>query len=304
MAVWEKATVIKPEPLPNFVESPPIKQLTQEALTYLLAGFPIHFRGPTGTGKTTLAMHVAGKLGNPVVLLHGDPEATASDLVGGELGYSMSKVIDNFIRTVLKTHEDVQRRWVDNRLTVACRYGFTLIYDEYTRARPDTNNILLSVLQERVLDLPARRDGGENYLMIHPNFAAIFTSNPEEYAGVHPSPDALRDRMLTLDLDYFDQETEVAITEIKAGVERAVAEKVVDAVRSLRESGKAEIAPTVRTAITVARAIRLLGNGHVDLHGSFFATNFAELLASQTSRTGRREQREEVRQYIRELVVT
>ena len=302
MPVWEKATVIKPEPLPNFVESPPVKQLTQEALTYLQAGFPIHFRGPTGTGKTTLAMHVASKLGNPVVLLHGDPETSASDLVGGELGYSMSKVIDNFIHSVLKTQEDVQRRWVDNRLTVACRYGFTLIYDEFTRARPDTNNILLSILQERILDLPTRRDGGEDYLMIHPNFAAIFTSNPEEYAGVHPSPDALRDRLLTLDLDYFDRATEVAITETKAGVERAVAETVVDTVRQLRESGKAEIPPTVRTAITVAKAIRLRSNGHMDPHGPFFAAILADLLASQTSRTGKRELREGIKEYIREFV--
>ena len=56
------------------------------------------------------------------------------------------------------------------------------------------------------------------YMKIHPDFVAIFTSNPEEYAGVHRSQDALRDRMITLDLDYFDRETEIIVTMSKSGM--------------------------------------------------------------------------------------
>ena len=92
-------------------------------------------------------------------MIHGDEEFSSSDLIGGEYGYRVRKVVDNFIHSVLKTEEDMQRRWVDNRLTVACKYGFTLIYDEFTRSRPEANNTLLSVLQEKMLDLPAARQG-------------------------------------------------------------------------------------------------------------------------------------------------
>jgi len=46
----------------------------------------------------------------------------------------------------------------------------------------------------------------------------IFTSNPEEYAGVHKTQDALRDRMVTIELDHFDEETEIAITEARSGI--------------------------------------------------------------------------------------
>jgi len=163
--IAELTTVLEPRALPDFVETGYIKDVTERALAYIKAGFPIHFRGTTGTGKTTLAMHVANILGRPVVMIHGDEEFSTSDLVGGEYGYRMKKVVDNFIHSVLKTEEDMSKKWVDNRLTIACKYGFTLIYDEFTRARPEANNILLSVLQEKMMDLPAAREG-DNYLRV------------------------------------------------------------------------------------------------------------------------------------------
>ena len=119
MAIEEMTTVLEPRPLPNFVETTAVKDVTERALAYVAAGFPVHFRGVSGTGKTTLALHIAAKLGRPVVMIHGDEEFSTSDLVGGEYGYRLRKVVDNFIHSVLKTEEDMRRRWVDNRLTVA-----------------------------------------------------------------------------------------------------------------------------------------------------------------------------------------
>jgi len=264
MPIEEQTTVLEPQSLPDFVQTDQVSGMTERALAYVSAGFPIHFRGVSGTGKTTLAMHVASKIGRPVVMIHGDEEFSSSDLVGGEHGYHVKKVIDNFIHSVLKTEEDMQKRWVDNRLTVACKYGFTLIYDEFTRSRPEANNTLLSVLQEKMLDLPAAREGGENYLRVDPNFTAIFTSNPEEYAGVYRSQDALRDRMITMDLDHFDKETEMAIAEAKVGLSRDECEKIINVVRGLRESGKCEYAPTIRGPIMIGKTLKVRGDqGHL-----------------------------------------
>ncbi|MDY7033563.1 MAG: gas vesicle protein GvpN, partial [Thermodesulfobacteriota bacterium] len=243
MSMDDRTFVLEPRPLPNFVETKYIKDTTERALAYIAAGFPVHFRGVSGTGKTTLAMHVACKIGRPVVLIHGDEEFSTSDLVGSEHGYRFRRVVDNFIHTVLKTEEDMRRRWVDNRLTVACRHGFTLLYDEFTRSRPEANNVLLSVLQERMLDLPATQEGDGNYLKVSPDFTTIFTSNPEEYAGVHRSQDALRDRMVTIDLDYMDEETEVGITEAKSGFSNGEAARIVKVVRALRDSDSCEFTP-------------------------------------------------------------
>ncbi|MBI1747083.1 MAG: gas vesicle protein GvpN [Acidobacteria bacterium] len=281
--IAELTTALEPCPLPNFVETGFIQDLTYRALAYIEAGFPVHFRGTSGIGKTTLAMHVAGKLGRPVVLIHGDAEFTTSDLVGGENGYRMRKVIDRFVSRVLKVEEDMTKRWVDNRLTVACKYGFTLIYDEFTRSRPEANNVLLSVLQEGVMDMPANRCGEDNYLQVHPDFRAIFTSNPEEYAGVHRSQDALRDRMVTMDLDYFDEETEVVITKAKSGLPHKEVEKIVKIVRALRESGKCDFGPTPRGSIMIAKTLNVL-NVPVRANNVVFRDICQDVLASETCR--------------------
>ena len=298
----EEAFLIEPKPLSGFVETPYVKELAMRALNYIQAGFPVHFRGISGTGKTTLAMHVASKLEKPVVLLHGDDQLGTSDLVGGEHGYRYRRLVDNFISRVMKTEESMDKRWTDNRLTIACKSGYTLIYDEFTRSRPEANNILLSILQEKVMDLPTNRGGEEAYLRVHPNFSAIFTSNPEEYAGVHKAQDALRDRMITIDLDYMDRETEIAVCLAKSGLSQREAEMIVDIVRGLRETGEYEFAPTIRGAIMIARSCKVHEKAQVDANNSVFRQICRDILSSETSRLGTRNNHVKVKQLVEELV--
>ena len=296
----EITTVLEPRPLPDFVESKYVKEISERALLYIKAGFPIHFRGPSGTGKTTLAMNVATKIGRPVVMIHGDEEFTTSDLVGGEHGYRFRKVVDRFVSRVLKVEEDMIKRWVDSRLTVACKYGFTLIYDEFTRSRPEANNILLSILQEKMMDLPVGR-GEDPYLKVDPDFTAIFTSNPEEYAGVHRSQDALRDRMITMDLDHFDYDTEIAITRAKSKLLKRDVEVIVNIVRGLRESEKCEFAPTVRGCIMIAKTLKVQNITPSKSNGTFMQI-CQDILASETSRVGSKTNQSRVKEIVKELV--
>lgn len=265
---------------PSFVMTPYIRDIVKRATLYLRAGFPLHFRGPTGTGKTTLAMYIAGQLERPVMLVHGDEEFGTSDLIGGEHGYRKKRVVDNFIHSVLKTEEDTVKRWIDNRVTVACKHGFTLIYDEFTRSRAEANNVLLSILEEKILDLPAER-GEESYLRVHPDFSAIFTSNPEEYAGVHKAQDALIDRMITINLGHYDRETEIAITKTKSKVSSLDAQRIVDIVRDFRETGKYEFTPTIRASVMIAKVIRL-ARAHARIKNQDFIQTCLDILASET----------------------
>ena len=249
-------SVIILEPEKGFVETPQVKHIIQKAISYLNAGYPVHFSGPAGTGKTTLAMHLAYKIGRSVVLIYGDDEFGSKDLVGGEHGYRQKKVVDRFISRVVKTEEEGRPLWVDNRLTYACREGHTLIYDEFNRSKAEANNALLSILEEGILSLPGT-GYGESYLKVHPEFKAIFTSNPEEYAGVHKTQDALRDRMLTIELDYYDKETEILITKERAAVSKDEAEAIVRVVQGLRKVKGGFVNPTVRACVAIGKIVKL-----------------------------------------------
>lgn len=250
----EAAPIIIEKEQPTFVQTPYVKDILKWAFIYIKSGYPIHLQGPSGTGKTTLALYIAAQIGRPVILIHGDEEFSTSDLVGQERGYRSRKVVDNFIHSVLKSEEDVVKGWMDNRLTVACKHGFTLVYDEFTRSRPEANNVLLSILEEKMLDLPSSR-GEENHLRLHPDFTAIFTSNPEEYAGVHKAQDALRDRIITMNLSHYDRDTEIAIAKAKSGISHKDVEKIVDIIRDFR-SGKSNHHPTVRACVMLAKVVK------------------------------------------------
>jgi len=298
--IAEVQPIILAKEQPTFIQTPFVKGIIKRALLYLQAGYPTHFSSPAGTGKTTLAMYIAAQLGQPTILIHGDDEFGTSDLVGSEFGYRKKKLVDNFIHSVLKSEESVIGTWVDNRLTVACKYGFTLIYDEFTRSKAEANNVLLSVLEERMLDLPAAR-GMEGYLRVHPNFRAIFTSNPHEYAGVHRAQDALLDRMITIKLSHYDRDTEVTITTAKADISRLDAEKIVDIIRALRDRDRNGVIPTIRAAIMIGKVMRLSGSS-ASSSDEGFVQCCLDILDSETDSVDR--DKKDIKEKILELIKT
>jgi gas vesicle protein GvpN len=236
-------TVLQARPK-GFVNTPAIEQLTIRALRYLQSGFSLHLRGPAGTGKTTFAMHLADLLNRPIVLIFGDDELKSSDLIGNQLGYTRKKVIDNFIHSVVKLEDELRQNWIDSRLTLACKEGFTLVYDEFNRSRPEVNNVLLSALEEKLLVLPPNNSRSE-YIRVNPHFRAIFTSNPEEYCGVYGTQDALLDRLITIDMPEPDEETQQEILIQKIGVSPEAARKIIKLVKIYLEitTQKKEIKP-------------------------------------------------------------
>lgn len=271
-----------PEAGGDFVVTPYVQDLTDRALAYLNIGYAVHLSGPAGTGKSTLAMHIASLLGQHCTLLHGDDEFKASDLLGRDTGYRRNSIVDNYVSSIVKTEESLSVVWSSNRLTTACQKGHTLIYDEFTRSPATANNPFLSILEEGILNIPS--SGKEKgYIKVHPNFRAIFTSNPEEYVGVHKTQDALLDRMITLRLDYQDRETEAAIVCAKSNRSLKDAEAIVDIIRCIRKKLGGMNGPTVRAAIAIAKIVDYR-NCVVDPNDPLFMVTCGDVLYFHTCR--------------------
>ena len=250
-----------------FIETSYFKELTNRALAYIQAGYSVHFCGPAGTGKTALAMYTAEMLGRPIVVLHGNDEYKPSDLVGGHSGMRRKKVLDNYVHSVWKAEEQMDSVWYDGRIAHACRNGYTLVYDDFTRSKPETNNVLLSVLQERTLDLSTYQKG-ETRIDVNPDFSAIFTSNPTEYAGVHELQDALKDRLITIEITNMDRESEIAVVAGRSGLHWREAARVVDIVRGIRGTDIQK--SSVRAAIMVASILASKGQKPVKENPFFY----------------------------------
>ncbi|MEO1069657.1 MAG: gas vesicle protein GvpN, partial [Cyanobacteria bacterium J06638_6] len=215
------------------------------------SGYSIHLKGPAGTGKTTLALHLADLLARPIMLLFGDDEFKTSDLIGNQSGYTRKKVVDNYIHSVVKVEDELRQNWIDSRLTLACREGFTMVYDEFNRSRPEVNNVLLSALEEKLLVLPPSNNRAE-YIRVSPHFRAILTSNPEEYCGVHGTQDALQDRLITINMPEPDELAQQQILLQKVGIDGPAALQIVQLVKAFQASSAPDMVSSLRPSLIIA----------------------------------------------------
>jgi len=236
----------------RFVSTPAIERVALRALRYLQSGYSVHLRGPAGVGKTTLALHLADLMARPIMMLFGDDDFKTSDLIGNQSGYTRKKVVDNYIHSVMKVEDEVRQNWVDSRLTLACREGFTLVYDEFNRSRPEVNNVLLSALEEKLLVLPPNQSRSE-YIRVSPQFRAILTSNPDEYCGVHATQDALMDRLITINMPEPDELTQQEIVVQKIGVDRESALLITRLVKTFRRKADPDKISSLRASLMIAK---------------------------------------------------
>jgi gas vesicle protein GvpN len=239
-------------PRDDLFEDQALRAVQNRAIAYMKAGLHVHLRGMAGTGKTTLAIEIAARLGRPVILIAGDNWFTSANLLGKETGSKTRQVLDRYVHSVQKLDASTSAIWTDEALTEAVATGCTLVYDEFTRSPPAANNPLLMALEERMLVLPSGPNRARN-VAAHPEFRAIFTSNPEDYAAVNKAQDALLDRMVSFDLDGFGRETEIGIVAMRSGLGPEAAAPIVDLVRSLRASGALRSTASMRGAIMIAK---------------------------------------------------
>ncbi|OJV80980.1 MAG: ATPase [Cellulomonas sp. 73-92] len=175
------------------------------ALAALLAGGHVLFEDVPGLGKTLAARSLAAALGLDFRRVQCTPDLLPSDITG-------SSVFD------------------PGTASFEFRPGpvFTglLLADEINRTAPKTQSALLEAMAERQVTVD-----GSTHKLADP-FFVVATSNPVEYEGTYPLPEAQLDRfMVRLAIGYptADAEVDVLARRLARRTEWAPVNRVVDA---------------------------------------------------------------------------
>src|SRR4030067_480409 len=158
---------------------------------------PVMLKGPTGCGKTRFLQYMAYKLKRPLITVSCHDDLTSSDLIG---------------RYLIKGGETV---WVDGPLTEAVRIGAICYLDEIVEARKDTTVVIHPLADDRRI-LPIEKRG--EVLMAPPEFMLIISFNPGYQSIMKDLKPSTRQRFVTLEFAYPEQEKEVEIVAKEAGI--------------------------------------------------------------------------------------
>jgi MoxR-like ATPase len=155
------------------------------ALAAVLAGGHVLFEDVPGLGKTLAARSLAGALGLDFRRLQCTPDLLPADITGSYV------------------YDPAESRFVFRPGPV---FTGILLADEINRTAPKTQSALLEAMAERQVTVE-----GTSYALQRP-FHVMATSNPVEYEGTYPLPEAQLDRfMVRLAVGYPDREGEADV---------------------------------------------------------------------------------------------
>jgi MoxR-like ATPase len=206
------------------------------------AGKNILLEGEIGTGKTTLARAVAMKFDKHFHRVEGTEDLYSSTLIG------------TWQPPILIQKGYVEEAFEYGPLAKAMTEGGCLFINEINRAPESTQNLLLTALDEAMLDIPNLKT-----LNAADGFFTIATRNPASHIGVSVLGEALKDRFVWIKLDYQPADEEIEIVRLHTGCTNdKIVEGAVKITRATRKSRDIRRGSSVRGAIDITAMLSLM----------------------------------------------
>jgi len=174
---------------------------------------PVMLKGPTGCGKSRFVEYMAWKLGKPLITVACNEDMTASDLVG------------RFLLDINGT------KWQDGPLTTAARIGAICYLDEVVEARQDTT-VVIHPLTDHRRQLPLEKNG--ELIDAHKDFQIVISYNPGYQSMMKDLKQSTKQRFGAMTFDFPPAEVESEIVAHEAGIDKAMAEKLVQVAQRSR----------------------------------------------------------------------
>jgi nitric oxide reductase NorQ protein len=203
------------------------------------ARMPVMLKGPTGCGKSRFVEYMAWRLQKPLITVACNEDMTASDLVG------------RFLLDINGT------KWQDGPLTVAARIGAICYLDEVVEARQDTT-VVIHPLTDHRRELPLEKKG--ELVHAHADFQIVISYNPGYQSLMKDLKQSTKQRFGGMDFDYPGSEIETEIVAHESGVDKEIAEKLVQIARRSRNLKGHGLDEGMSTRLLVYAA-QLIGKG-------------------------------------------
>ena len=196
----------------------------------------ILIEGEVGVGKTTLARAIAEYFDSNFYRIDCSEETLTHTLIGH---WDPPLVISKGY------NED---SYVYGPLPLAMFNGGCLFINEINRMPENTQNILLTALDEKILDIPKLKT-----IKAKDNYFVVATLNPSAHVGVTVLGEAIMDRFIWIKLDYQKPEEEVEIVKKEVKLNGGDQEKIAyisqKVVQITRDSTSIRRGSSIRGAI-------------------------------------------------------
>ncbi|MFX0070058.1 MAG: AAA family ATPase [Candidatus Hermodarchaeota archaeon] len=154
----------------------------------------ILIEGEVGVGKTTLANAVSSYFDSKFYRIDCSEETLTHNLIG------------YFDPPLVIAKGYIEESYVYGPLASAMMNGGCLFINEINRMPESTQNILLTALDEKLLEIPKLKT-----IRANKKFFVIATLNPSAHVGVTALGEAIKDRFVWIHLDYQSPDEEIEI---------------------------------------------------------------------------------------------